>query len=140
MRQNLDPTFNSGEEDDKAMRLLGLLAGYDASDDPIHKQRLVEEIRQLKKELLQKMGPFKNINCMVAGDKDTDTAQLVVCAEATPDAFRVDGTIEVACSKCGKIVLLSPDSPRKPPKVCMDCAIACANKFNMEDGQESLGA
>jgi hypothetical protein len=139
MRDHINYDNLTEEDIEKAARLFVLFGLHDACKDPFQKERFVEEIRSLKKQLLNKIVPA-GIECVVAGDKDADKVDLVVCAEATPDAVRVAGTIEVPCSKCGKLVLLSPDSPKGPPKACYDCAWTIAQKQSMEDGQDSLGA
>jgi hypothetical protein len=103
-------------------------------------QILDEDIRILKKELAQLVAPqLKNVENLVAGDKDAENAALVVCADARPDSIRLDGTIEVPCFKCGKLVLLSPDSPKVPPKSCFACAVIEMDRLNKEDEQDSFG-
>jgi len=128
------------EDHQKLERLMDLMLAYDKSTDEVNKQRMTEEIRQIKTELLKLLPQFKGIDCMVSGDKDEDKANVVVCSLATPDAFRVTGTVDVPCSKCNRLVVLSPDSPKGPPKMCIDCAIAYTEAMKNEDGQESLGA
>lgn len=138
MRTNLESINNEGEEE-QILRFCAAMFEYDATEDPIRKEILSEEIRQLKKQLIGRLPEFKNVDCIVAGDKDAERAEFVVCAESTPDAFRVKGTVEATCSKCGVAVLLSPDSPKGPPKMCMTCAIELAEKRDKEEGQDSFG-
>ena len=141
MRTNIE-SIGEGDEE-KMLRLLSAMVEYDASDDPVYKERLIEEIRQLKKELVSKLTPFKTVDCIVAGDKDVEKAEFVVCANDAPDAFRVKGTVTDTCAHCGTAVLLSPDSPKGPPKLCFDCfdcAVAYGEKRNAEEEQDSLGA
>lgn len=138
MRTNIE-SINNEDELEQILRFFTAMAEYDVTEDPIRQQILSEEIRQLKKQLIGRLPEFKNIDCIVAGDKDQDKAEMIVCAEATPDAFRVKGTVEATCSKCGVAVLLSPDSPKGPPKVCMPCAIKLAEKRDKEEGQDSFG-
>lgn len=138
MRTNIESISNEAELK-QLMRFFDAMAEYDATDDPIRKDILSEEIRQLKKQLIGRLPEFKNTECIVAGDKDQDKAEMIVCAESTPDAFKVKGTVAVPCSKCGVMVLLSPDSPKGPPKVCMPCAIELAEKRDKEEGQDSFG-
>jgi hypothetical protein len=137
---NLDGIPMSDENHAKLLRLFSAMSEYDATDDPIKQQRIVEEIRQLKKQLIPLLPQFKNTENMVAGDKDADKAELIVCADARPDSFRVKGTVEVPCSFCGVTVLLSPDSPKGPPKACYSCASDYAEKRTREGEEDSLGA
>lgn len=139
MRDNIESVGDGGQHE-KLLRLLSAMAEYDDTTDPITQERLAEEMRQLKKELVQSLEQFKNTECLVAGDKDADQAQFVVCATAGPGDFRVKGTVEVPCSKCGIKVLLSPDSPQAPPKVCYDCAIEYVKNNNEEEEQDSFGS
>lgn len=138
MRDNIE-SIGDEEKHKKFFQLLTLMAEYDEAE-PADRQAIVEEIRILKKELVKTIEGFEEIECVVAGDKDADKAEVVLCADATPDnVFRVKGTIEVPCSKCGKAVLFSPDSPKGPPKVCYDCAKVMIAKQKETDEQDSFG-
>lgn len=55
---------------------------------------------------------------------DPESVDFVVCGPALPDAYRVDGAIDVECDDCKVLVILSPSSPVKPPKLCFSCASA----------------
>jgi hypothetical protein len=140
MRTNLTPNELSDDDHMKLLELFDLIQKYDNTTDTMYKGILLEDIRRIKKELVKALPQFQNIECLVAGDRDADQAEFVVCADAASDAFRVDGTIETVCSMCGRSILLSPDSPQKPPKICFDCASALAERRDREDGQDSLGA
>lgn len=123
-----------------ADRLVAAMMERDETDDPFKQEILSEEIRQLKKSLLPIIPQFKGMEVSVAGDKDADEAQFVVCADANPGVYRCKGTVEVPCSMCKTTILLSPDSPTKQPKICIRCAIKEAEQNNLERDQDSLGA
>lgn len=59
---------------------------------------------------------------------DSDKIDFVVCGYASPDAYRVQGAIDVECDDCQAMIILSPSSPLKKPKVCFACAQARANE------------
>jgi hypothetical protein len=48
---------------------------------------------------------------------------FVVCGYAQSGAYRVPGAIDVECHDCKTMIILSPSSPVKPPKLCHACAI-----------------
>ena len=141
--EDIESMFQTEEDCDNLKRLLSAMEEFNASNDPIHRQRLEEEIYQLKKTLIKLitgMDAFKTINYIVAGDKNADKAEFVVCCRADTDPMRLEGSIEVECCHCKVAVVLSPDSPKAPPKICMDCAIAEGKRRNEHNDEDSLGA
>lgn len=65
-------------------------------------------------------------------DFDPDSVDAVVCGYAEPGAYRIPGAIDVECDDCKAMVILSPMSPVKPPKLCFKCALA------REHGEQSI--
>jgi len=73
------------------------------------------------------------------GNKDqSEAVDYVVCGKASsvPLEQRDKGSVEVECHACKTLVILSPSSPVKPPKLCPDCAL---EKMKEADaGEQSL--
>ncbi len=58
---------------------------------------------------------------IVSGPEDAEGADVVVCAPLTSPLMMADNVIDL-CSKCGDAIQHRPNAPKKPPKVCYDCA------------------
>lgn len=59
---------------------------------------------------------------------DPASIDFVVCGFARPDAYRVNGAVDVACDDCGTMVIFSPASPKGKPRICFPCAQARINE------------
>lgn len=90
-------------------------------------QQLIDGKKVVTSEGLK--GP---IEVTPAEEFDMESIDAVLCAYATPDAFRVEGAVDVECDDCKTMVILSPTSPVKPPKLCFKCAMA------RENGEQSV--
>jgi hypothetical protein len=65
---------------------------------------------------------IKGIECEVVDDAKADTADMVVCVEATQPLIFADN-MTGPCADCGMVLQWRPHSPKRPPKVCMECAM-----------------
>ena len=70
----------------------------------------------------------------VADDATCESASAVICVKASqePHEFKSDN-VHVPCSMCGVEIVHRPHAPKKPPKMCMECAIMM---MNTEKGKE----
>lgn len=90
----------------------------------------IEQIKELIPGADEMLKPFKGVECMTSGDKNASTANCVVCADATPDAVRLEGSVDVKCDRCGKQIILSASSPKTPKKYCYNCAVSIVQDMN----------
>lgn len=47
--------------------------------------------------------------------------EFVLCASSENNMMRPDGAVDVPCSSCGEMVVLSPNSPKDKPCLCFGC-------------------
>lgn len=61
----------------------------------------------------------------VGNKEQSEAVDYVVCGKASslPLEQRDKGSVEVECHVCKTLVILSPSSPVKPPKLCHECAV-----------------
>lgn len=73
------------------------------------------------------------LDVQVVSDEEAEKADLVVCVEAGTESeeFKKDN-IYTNCVDCGVAITHRPHAPKKPPKVCMLCAVTRSAK-NEED-------
>lgn len=56
----------------------------------------------------------------VVSPEEAEEATMVVCCRVgMPRHF--DDDLEGVCSHCGQAVFFRPNSPKTPPKVCIEC-------------------
>lgn len=58
---------------------------------------------------------------IVSEEEAEDCAYLVCVRKGSPTPF--DDNLEAPCTICGETVIYRPSSPRKPPRICMQCAV-----------------
>ena len=52
---------------------------------------------------------------------DAETADAIVCRRLTQPLLMSDNLIDL-CSKCGEAIQHRPHVPKRPPKICDECA------------------
>ena len=55
---------------------------------------------------------------------EAEQADFVCCVKKVNDPGTFSDNLEGTCSICGETVVFRPHAPQKPPKICMECAIA----------------
>jgi hypothetical protein len=58
---------------------------------------------------------------IVSGD-DADESDAVICVKLTSPLLMPDNLIDL-CSECGEAIQHRPHIPKRPPKICIDCAL-----------------
>ena len=58
----------------------------------------------------------------IRSDIDNEDSDVVVCIPVT-DPLKFDDNLIGRCSKCNIPVQFRPTSPKKPPKICWNCAL-----------------
>ncbi len=48
---------------------------------------------------------------------------FVVCARKGQEAVKFDDNLEGTCHDCGSAVVFRPHSPKRPPRLCQECAL-----------------
>lgn len=57
----------------------------------------------------------------IVDDADAELADGVVCMRLTSPLMLPDNLIDL-CSKCGAAIQHRPNVPKRPPKICWQCA------------------
>ena len=65
---------------------------------------------------------MKTIPIKIISKVDCEKAEFVVCC-LLPDLKYFKGNIETECIFCGRGIYHRPYLPKKPPKICLDCAV-----------------
>ena len=61
----------------------------------------------------------------IVSEADTERADMVVCMlEGFDSPF--DDNLVGPCAQCGRRVIFRPSAPKRPPKVCLECAVPLA--------------
>ena len=63
----------------------------------------------------------------VVSEAEAETADMVVCMRNGAGEYFSDD-IRTTCAVCGGGIHHRPHAPKTPPKVCMECAVALAEK------------
>ena len=58
---------------------------------------------------------------IVSAEEAEECLFLVCCRKGTPSPFT--DNIEGTCCACAHPVFYRPSSPKKPPRICMQCAL-----------------
>lgn len=64
----------------------------------------------------------KPLNIQVISDEKAEQCDYLVCTPLGPSSF--DDNLKGICCKCGIAVMYRWHAPRKPKRICMECAIA----------------
>lgn len=70
---------------------------------------------------------FGGIPVEVISDAEGEEVDFLVCMPEGPSPF--DDNLTGFCSHCGTKVMYRWHAPRKPPKICIDCAAKMAEKL-----------
>jgi len=88
------------------------------------KDEFKETIKEITNFLKEKLNTDAEVISTLTHSKEQcESVEFVVCGLSTPDSLRVPGTVDVPCCDCKLMVMLSPDSPIKPQKICLGCLI-----------------
>lgn len=68
----------------------------------------------------------------VASEDRAEQAKIVICALAIPPYFFHDDVFTV-CADCEVAIRHRPHAPKKPPKVCMECACVRIRNYQEYD-------
>jgi hypothetical protein len=58
-------------------------------------------------------------------DAEAELADALICARLTSPLLLPDNLIDL-CSKCGEAIQHRPHVPKRPPKICLECAAPLA--------------
>jgi hypothetical protein len=65
----------------------------------------------------------------VVSDEEAEQADYVVCCPiGSPRYF--DDDVETICSECGVGIFHRPHVPKRPRKICLDCAVRLSEEEN----------
>lgn len=57
----------------------------------------------------------------IVSDEEAEEADAVVCAPLADSPF--EDNVHTECAECGCQIMHRPHAPKKPKKICMECAI-----------------
>jgi hypothetical protein len=57
----------------------------------------------------------------IVSEEEAEDADYLVCMPNAPSPF--DDNLIGVCCKCGITVMYRWHAPKKPPKICLDCAV-----------------
>jgi hypothetical protein len=57
----------------------------------------------------------------VVSNEEAEEVDFVVCSRVGPSPF--SDNLESTCSFCGAAIMHRPYIPKKPPKICLECAV-----------------
>jgi hypothetical protein len=63
----------------------------------------------------------------IVDDDEAEAAHYVVCGRLTTPLLMPDNLIDL-CLKCGEAIQHRPHTPRAPPKICVECALAVVRR------------
>ena len=90
--------------------------------------------RKPRQEELDAMRQFiEKLGIQVVSEEEAEEADVVVCNTAdmwTP--FR--DNVQTDCAECGTPIYHRPHAPRKPRKICLNCAAALSERERAEGG------
>lgn len=58
----------------------------------------------------------------VVSQEETEAADFVVCLRVGASSPFTDNVTDV-CAHCGHAIFYRPYMPKKPPKICIECAV-----------------
>lgn len=68
----------------------------------------------------------------VVSDNEAELADFVVCCRTgTPTPFK--DNLYGECSECSHQVFFRPHAPKRPPRVCMECAMQKISEIDDDD-------
>ncbi len=67
---------------------------------------------------------INGIETEIVSSEEAENSDQVVCVleSQEPEHFKADN-IHTVCAGCGAPIVHRPHAPKRPPKVCMECAI-----------------
>ena len=67
----------------------------------------------------------------IISDEEAEKCDYVVCMPLGPSPFK--DNLTGVCCKCGVKVMYRWHAPRKPPKICLDCAAKQVDQERLDD-------
>ena len=67
----------------------------------------------------------------VVSDEEAEEADIVVCCTADMPRY-FDDDVFTTCAECGSAIFHRPHAPKKPRKVCIECAARLAEQESAE--------
>jgi len=64
---------------------------------------------------------LKGVPVTVVSNDEAEDCNFVICAPVAASHFADD--VRTRCSSCSRAIVHRPHAPKKPPKVCLDCAV-----------------
>lgn len=83
--------------------------------------RLTGELNRLSREAVRVGVPFE-----IASETEAETADYTVCVLAADDPGEFADNCTGPCAHCRAPIVWRPHAPKRPPKVCIRCAIDLA--------------
>ena len=74
----------------------------------------------------------------VVSDEEAEQADMVVCCTNDSPSYFLDDVYTI-CADCGAGIHHRPHVPKRPKKVCIDCALKHAEREKEEKERESSG-
>jgi hypothetical protein len=63
----------------------------------------------------------------IVSQEEAEEADVVVCMPIGSTRYFTDD-VETVCSECGRGIFHRPHAPKKPRKICVDCALKLAEQ------------
>jgi hypothetical protein len=70
------------------------------------------------------------LDIRVVGDEEANEADICVCVLADAATPFTDNVFDV-CRDCGRAIQYRPHVPKKPPKICVECAVNRMKEDNL---------
>jgi formylmethanofuran dehydrogenase subunit E len=71
----------------------------------------------------------------VVSDEEAEEVDAVVCNTADIPSY-FDNNVDTVCADCGAAIYHRPHVPKKPKKICINCAVAMQEREDAEKAGE----
>ena len=89
-------------------------------------------------QTLAEVGGKIGLPIKIVEDAEAEASDIVICCYTGQEQehFKADN-IYTTCADCGKDITHRPHAPKKPPKVCMPCAVIRMQKEGVDSCDET---
>jgi hypothetical protein len=64
-----------------------------------------------------------SFDVQIVSDKSAEECDMVVCVRKKDNKSPFKDNVDANCAHCGEEITHRPHVPKKPPKICMECAV-----------------
>jgi hypothetical protein len=75
----------------------------------------------------ERNGKHQEPKIQIVSDEEAEEADVVVCCTADMPSY-FDDNVYTTCAECGVEIYHRPYMPKKPRKVCIECAIKMSDE------------